>query len=109
MPVTLGKLLLTVKSTQSPTFSFRGGPGMEPLIKMAFLEIALLGSVGAQVRSIAKGTHCEALEQTELLDELAATDCMDAASVMAAKALKRRVNAIIRSGQRRLERETKAG
>jgi hypothetical protein len=97
MAVSLGKLLLTTKSTQSPTFNFNGGPGREPLVRMAFLEMPLLGSDGAQVRSMVNGTHCEDVEQTELEDESpAATDCIDEASVRAATALKRRMNAIIR-------------
>jgi hypothetical protein len=97
MPVTLGRLLLTTKSTQSPTFNFNGGPGVVPLVRMAFLEMPLLGSDGAQVRSMVKGTHFEDWEQTELLEEPpAVTDCMDEASVRAARALNRRVNAIIR-------------
>jgi hypothetical protein len=70
---------------------------MEPLVRIAFLEMPLLGSDGAQVRSMVNGTHCEDVEQIELEDEPpAATDCIDEASVRAATALKRRVNAIIR-------------
>lgn len=75
-------LFTTVKSTHSPTLSLRGGPGKEPLVKIASLERTFDGSVGPHVTSIRKGLHAEAVEQMEELEDV--DECEDAAMLAGA-------------------------
>lgn len=63
---------MTVKSTVSPTLRCRAGPGRVPFIRKAFLENALLESVGPQVTSMVKGIWPEVERQAELVESLVA-------------------------------------
>lgn len=78
-------LLTTVKSTHSPTLSLSGGPGKEPLVKIASLEKMFDAFVGPHVSSIRKGWHAGAVEQMEELDDV---DEFEYAEMMAGAANK---------------------